>query len=181
MPDLQRQIADTIVLVRSELEAQCRRRGVPPPVLRPHPPADEGLIAELERHHQIRLPPSYRAFLSLHDGYDGLAYYGDLLSVRSALPGGSQYQEIVTWKKRCADYGSGEVLDGVVIGSSLQSNQWLFIDINRPAPRGEYIFVDWIGESSEEFASLIDYFDFVVTTCRIDLADSDNLRLAPAS
>jgi hypothetical protein len=73
-----------------ELDAKLRELATYPAydriVPRPGPPASEEQIALYEKHLGRPLPPSYRAFLSLHDGYQALAYPGDMLSIEDVMP-----------------------------------------------------------------------------------------------
>ena len=62
-----------------------------------------------------------------------------------------------------ADYGSGEVLDGVVIASSVQPNNWIFIDPNKPSGKHEFTIIQWMGDTTQEFADLLEYFQFVLS------------------
>lgn len=166
---LHREVAAAVERVRAELSDEAARLRFPPPNFVPKPPATPDAIAALETHHHIRLPPSYRAFLELHDGYEGLAGGGDMLSAQAILPGGSHHELVLRWKRMCADYGSAEVVDGIVIASSTQPNNWLYIDVNRPLEGGEYTLVYWMGDTSQDLGSLLEYFEFVVMSCRATL------------
>jgi hypothetical protein len=170
MTPLHREVGAAVERVRAELVSEAERNRFPAPKFVAHPPAAQQSIAALEAHHHTILPPTYRAFLELHDGYAGLAGGGDMLSARATLPGGTHHEPVLRWKRMCADYGSAEVVDGIVIASSLQPNWWLYIDVNRPRAAGEFTLVYWMGDTTQDLGSLLDYFEFVVMSCRADLS-----------
>jgi cell wall assembly regulator SMI1 len=172
MDALQERMCALVAQTRREIEAEAQRLDLPTPKLRPHPPALPALVESFERNVQLRLPPSYRAFLALHDGYEGLAHGGDLLPLASLLPGGAAQARIIAWKRQCADYGSVEVLDGIVIASTRQPNQWLYIDPNAQPAGDEFPLVLWMGDTMEIFVDLFDYLKFVIEICRDD-TDTD--------
>lgn len=168
MAPLAERMAALVARVRREIEAEAQRLRVPPPVLRPNPPASPAAIESFERHVQMPMPPSYRAFLALHDGYAGLAHGGDFLPLAELMPGGAAQARIHAWKRQCADYGSPEVMDGIVIASTRQPNNWLYIDPNQPPRDGELPLVLWMGDTAETFVDLFDYLEFVIEVCGED-------------
>jgi hypothetical protein len=169
MPELRTAIADAVARAHKEMEDRARRKGYGPAHLVPKPPATDAQIGAYEQSLGLRLPASYRAFLSLFNGYEGLVYGGDMLSIDSVIPGGASYDAIVEWKRLCADYGSGEVLDGIVIANSRQPNKWVYIDPNRRSAPDEMVIVRYMGDTSEEFRDLLGLFDYVVYASRLDL------------
>jgi cell wall assembly regulator SMI1 len=170
MPISENEVREIVARLEHELIEEAKRRNYAPPKLRPHPPATPTEIAQYEAYLQIALPRSYRIFLGLYNGYDALAYGGDMLSIQDVMPSGKWYLKIQKWKKLCADYGSGEVLDGIVIASSLQPNQFVYLNPDKPANGDELTIVEWMGDSYREFPDLMKFFEEVIIVCRLDLA-----------
>lgn len=134
--------------------------------LRPLPPASSQEISAYERDLGLTLPPTYKAFLELHNGYSGLTIPGSMLSIRSVRPGGEWFEKIKDWKVETARYGSAQVLDGIVIASMDGPNQWAYLDPNRPTKNGELIVVSWEPDDSEEFPTLIEFFERLIRYCK---------------
>ena len=136
---------------------------------RPNPPASPRTIDEYEKRIGLKLPPSYRAFLELYNGYDWLAFSGPLLSIEEVSPGGRYYQDIVRWKKSSARYGLGEVFDGIVIAYQGQPNSWVYLDPHRRSAEGEMVVVTWDPDSSQESADLVGFFRQQIELCEYAL------------
>jgi hypothetical protein len=169
VPISEYEMRDVVSRLEHELREEAKRRHYATPKLTPHLPATPTDIARYETYCQITLPRSYRIFLQLYNGYDALAYGGDVLSIQDVMPGGNWYSKIQDWKKLCADYGSGEVLDGIVIASSLQPNQFVFLNPDRLASSDELTIVEWMGDSYREYPDLITFFEELIKVCRVDL------------
>ena len=123
-------------------------------------PASPAAIETYEKYLGIRLPPYYRAFLELHDGYEALAFPGrDLLSIESVMPGGAHHGDIAEWKKLSTETGAGEVLDAIVIANSDQPNNWDYLDLNRFSAGGELVVVRWTASRSLRFPNFHDYLE----------------------
>src|SRR5690349_4780553 len=112
---LRSRVADVVARLTAAIVARAARRGVAPPPLRPGPPAAPGQLATLERALGRELPPSYRAFLELHDGHRGLAGPGDLLATSEVLPGGAWHARIRRWRQACLDADLDDVRDAIVV------------------------------------------------------------------
>src|ERR1035441_2526235 len=74
-------------------------------VLKPYPPASQQMIEKYERYLELKLPPSYRFFLELHNGYECLAFPGHMLSIESLMPGQQWHKKVIEWKQINADTG----------------------------------------------------------------------------
>lgn len=165
MDNTRQALIASIARLKQALADYREREGFEDRVPAPRPPADEAEIVAYERHLGIRLPESYRIFLQLHDGYDWLAYPGHMLSIRSVMPGGEWYEDICEWKRDTVEYGSGEVLDGIVIATVDEATNWkLYLDPNRPSRQGELTVVEWTPNESYEYADLIEFFDELTLT-----------------
>jgi cell wall assembly regulator SMI1 len=133
---------------------------------KPHPPATVESIQRYEGHLQLTIPASFRDFLELHDGYDWLAFPGHMLAIASVMPGGDMYDEILEWKRTTAEYGSAEVLDGVVIASLGGPNNWVYFDPNKPLPDNEFTVVRWLNGDFDEYPNLAEFFRARIRFCK---------------
>lgn len=104
-------------------------------------PASERELRTLETRLGLALPPSYRRFLTWHNGYEWLAYPGHVLSVRDLSPGGEYWDDIRQWKVETAEAGYGDPLDGLVFAYMDQPNNWAYFDPGRIAADGEWAVV----------------------------------------
>jgi hypothetical protein len=130
-------------------EEQSREKG---------PPASQYQIEQLESILGRSLPPSYRAFLELHNGWSNFAGGAKLLAVEDH---GSE------WVKQQMDYWSSLVDDGkdpfkmgaipVLLG--VHENSFLVMDPNSVRENGEMDFVmyDYMHEEDrfEDFKSFL--------------------------
>jgi hypothetical protein len=167
--DLKVKMKETIDRLAAAINAKARDQDFDHVKLRPYPPAPEMLLARYETHLQLKLPPSYRAFLELHNGYDFLAYPGHMLPIEKVMPGGEWYEEITTWKKLSADYGNGEVLNGIVIANFDDANKYVFLDPTKPTTPGEFTVVHYLPDSMSEYPDLFDFFEDRIRYCNIRL------------
>lgn len=131
----------------------------PDAVARAHPGASANAIARLEAHYGVEMPPSYKVVLGLHDGYEALAYPGHLLGAADSLPGGRYHDYIMKWKDRIAKAGSPEVLNAIVIASSGQPNDWVYLDPAQPLGSGEFAVVEFTPEQSTVYQGVLDYLE----------------------
>ncbi len=130
---------------------------LPEELPRPRPPASPADLARYEGYLELSLPSSYRAFLELHDGYDFLVPTGPMLWTTAAQPGGEFFERIRDWKTTTAEYGSGEVLDGIVIAYHGQPNSWTYLDPNQPRDDGELAIVKFSPEMSVDFPDIMSF------------------------
>ncbi|MFO0949491.1 MAG: SMI1/KNR4 family protein [Planctomycetota bacterium] len=126
------------------------------------PPADAVQIEELERTLGGRLPPSYRLFLSFHDGWKHWEGDMHLLSVAEQQVG--PYAEwIRDWKLSAWDEGDAVILEGAVIGARLGASRGLVLDTRKRDDRGEMEIVNW---SQREIARYADFLELLEQTAR---------------
>ncbi len=132
------------------------------------PPAAEADLRKLEARLGRPLPPSYRAFLSLHDGWRMASGAMDLLSVREMLEG-PVAAGIRKWQDTARRAGDAAAAEGLVIGLSSVTATRLLLDPRRPDADGEWpviqhckgeegeypSFLAWLEESAEEFRELL--------------------------
>lgn len=139
----------------------------------PNPGASEEQIARYEAYLGRPLPPSYRAFIAMHDGYRALAYPGDMLSIEDVMPGGAWHERIATWKKTSAKYGSAEVVDGIVIANLGQPNNWAFLDPKRTSAKTkEMKVVEWEPEDSDEYPNVLKFLEECLETVRYGILEA---------
>jgi len=174
MADIRADLRKTI----AELEGKLRELATYPEYNRLSlvalPPASEDEIVRYETYLGRPLPPSYRAFLSLHNGYRGLAYPGDMLSIDDVMPGGTWYDRISKWKKTSAKYGSTEVIDAVVIANLGQPNNWAYLDPKRvSAKTKEMKVVEWEPEDSDEYQNVLKFLEECLETVRYGIAEAN--------
>jgi hypothetical protein len=172
MATLKQQMQDVIARLVVEIEARAKRKGKPPVKLKPLPPATAAEIKAYEKYLEIVLPASYRTFLELHNGYERLAYPGDMLSTRSAMPKGDWYDDIQEWKKTSAQYGMGEVLDAVPIANLESAVNWAYLDPNDASGKNELRVVRWLNGDTDNYDNLIEFFEGRIRYCRLDLRGS---------
>lgn len=152
------QIRDAVAEVVPELvrlSAYERYRDVIP---KARPPATERQIAKYEQYLGLRLPPSYRAFLELHNGYEWLAFPGHMLAIEEVMPEGDYYDDIKEWKTVMAEAGLGDALDGVVVAYLDQPNNWAYLDPNRPGVNGEFDLALHVAGADPLFYPAMDEF-----------------------
>lgn len=132
-----------------------------------HAPAAPGEIESYETWLGVKLPPSYRAFLELHDGYDELAFPGHMISIGDAMPNGYWYPYIQKWKKTTAMFGDGRVIDGIVIANLGQPNNWVYLDPRSPSRDNELTVVLWTPTETVAFQDVIEFLEDCLNQCRL--------------
>ena len=173
MATLKEDLREVIDRLLQEIDARVRRTGERYAAPRPLPPATPDEISEYEKYAGVRLPDSYRAFLELHNGYDRLAYPGDMLSTHAIMPGGAWHDEIQEWKKTSTQYGMGEVLDAMPIANLDSALNWAYVDPNTQTTEGECAIVRWLNGDMDDFPDLLAFFEECILQCRMDLSTTD--------
>jgi len=172
MPDLRTRLKESIARLVAALIKDHEREGLTK-LPKPRPPASDKDIEKYENHLQLKLPPSYREFLKLHNGYEGLAWPGDMLSIQDVMPGGQWYDAIQHWKQTCARYGGGEVLSGIVVAQQGEPNDYVYLDPQRPSRGKELTVVKFSPSYSGEYADLVEYFEYLISVLDIELPPPD--------
>jgi hypothetical protein len=135
--------------------------------LRANPPATAAQIAKYEKHLDRELPRSYRAFLELHNGYEGLAFPGSMLAIEDLMPRGVWHPRIEKWKKRMASAGNGAVLDGIIIANLGQGNYYVYLDPNRPSGPDELTVVEKdAGDEPDDYANVLEFLEECLETAK---------------
>lgn len=133
------------------------------------PPASETDLVGLETWLGKPLPPSYRAFLSLHNGWRQVDGAMDLLSTEEIIKG-PRHKIIQAWQAQLKKIGDFVAANSIVIGLSEVTATKLLLDPNRTNPQGEWTvvqhhnyeennypsFLVWLESSIDEFRQLIE-------------------------
>lgn len=131
------------------------------------PPASEAQLAELEARLKRPLPPSYRTFLKLHNGWRMASGAVDLLSVEEMLEG-PRADKIKKWQAEAEKAGDPLAANGLVIGFGEATSIRLLLDPSTLDETGEWAivghdngpewnypsFIAWLEASVEEFREL---------------------------
>jgi hypothetical protein len=131
-------------------------------------PAPNELIIELETRLGKKLPPSYRVFLSLYDGWRMVDGAMDLLSIGEMLEGARE-KKISEWQQKALVEGDLVAAKSLVIGVAEVTPTKLLLNPEIVDDQGEWIIVQhhiveectypnflvWLEESIEEFKELI--------------------------
>lgn len=119
-------------------------------------PVSEEQLLELEKEIHHTLPPTYRAFLSIHDGWKVIDGSQDFFSIN----------EILDWRKRkdpsgwiaiATEAGDGVVGDCLVIGASDDSPDKYLLNPEKVSGEGEWEFIEYSKEGGEYFPSFLDF------------------------
>lgn len=131
------------------------------------PPAGEAEIRELEERIGHSLPPSYRAFLLMHNGWQMVSATTDLLSVGDMLRG-PIHDRVMRWQQRAAQSGNALAGKGLVIGYSkltqtrvildpddVVDGEWRLIEMYKDEEVEYSSFLEWLEKSSQDFDSIV--------------------------
>lgn len=132
-------------------------------------PAPEVELGELEARLGRPLPPSYRMFLSLHNGWRMASGAIDLLPVKEMLQGPREAR-IREWQTQASAVGDSVAAESLVIGYSEFTSTKLLLDPARADAEGEWTvvghdkaeewtcpsFLQWLDESAIEFRELFE-------------------------
>lgn len=130
-------------------------------------PATEEDIAKVEQLIGRALPPSYRAFLSLYNGWRMVDGETDLLSTDEMLSG-RRAEKIREWQGNAAKWGDEIGGKGLVIGFSDISQSRIILDPRKVSEDNEWplyenykdeelqydSFLDWLEQSVDDYLEL---------------------------
>jgi hypothetical protein len=108
------------------------------------PPAPEAAIAGFEAWLGFSLPPSYRLFLAMHNGWKGFEANLSLLSIEEQKEGETA-DYVRSWKAEAWAEGQTLIVEGLVIGIELNTAKAWVIDTSHRDDRGEMEVVNWHG------------------------------------
>jgi hypothetical protein len=147
MPAVVQRLNTVIVPLVDEIRRYAHRRGQASRAPVPGPPATEEDIAMLERRIGRRLPPTYRAFLELHDGFANLAFPGNILRLSDRRPKATVTREhdhdgVVDHRRLVTQYDDGEApVEAVIIADYSEPNHWAYLDPGAPSGDDEWSIV----------------------------------------
>jgi hypothetical protein len=168
MAALSNQVKETVERMAEAIKGFAKREGYKDVAPKPRKPAKDSDLEKYEKYLGQKLPPSYREFLKLHDGYDWLAFPGHMLSIKDVMPGGEWHNNIKEWKQMFADYGRGEVVSGIVFAYLEEPNDYCYFDTEKPAKKKELPVVKFTANDPEEFPNLLAYFENIIEFCSTD-------------
>jgi SMI1 / KNR4 family (SUKH-1) len=149
----------------------------------PNPAASEVAITRAEQRLGRALPPSYRAFLRLHDGwprfFDGASLLG------SANIGHRQYEDLARAAFEAAETPIPDLgpptrpraRNLIPFGADLEGTTLFAFNPAVMRPDGEYEVIAWVNEIGVRQASFADFLDWILDLADQELAD---LTTAPA-
>lgn len=125
-----------------------------------NPPAQEAEISAFENWIGISLPPSYRMFLSLHNGWQCFEGGTHLISLDQQRRG--EYAEWIKKLKSSAwEEGSAVLITGIFIGVQLNEVGGYILDISKTDDRSE---MEIINQEYDEVDRYSDFVDFLQKT-----------------
>lgn len=131
-------------------------------------PADPAKISALESRLGKLLPPSYRAFLEIHDGWKMVDAETDLLSIDEMLEG-PRAKKIKRWQEQAISCGDEVIGRSLIIGHSNISQSRIALDSESTADEGEWrviekykdeevgypSFVAWLEQSVKDYQAIV--------------------------
>lgn len=130
-------------------------------------PAAETSIQKLESVLGAPLPPSYREFLRIHNGWKEIDGGVDLLPLEELL-GATNEHDLSAWKQAAIDAGDDVAARCLVIGASLitatkylldpaaasQDGEWPLLQYHHEIEAEAPSFIEWLEESVDEYLEL---------------------------
>lgn len=135
-------------------------------------PADPELIQSLEARIGRALPPSYKAFLSLHNGWRMVDAETDLLPVEEMLDG-PRAANIKDWQQQAAKWNDEIAAKGLVIGHSDISPSRILLDSSTITEDGEWRLLERYKDEQVEYGSFVDWLEQSMSDYE-DIADLDD-------
>jgi cell wall assembly regulator SMI1 len=121
-------------------------------------PATEDQVLRLERAIARALPPSYREFLLLHNGWAMIDGGTDLLSIEDLLTG-PRASKIAAWQSQARRYGETRLAEGLVIGHSNISQARIILDPKQVDEHGEWALIAVDKDNEDEYASFLAWLE----------------------
>lgn len=124
------------------------------------PPAQPMDLVQLERLVELTLPPSYRAFLLLHNGWTHFSGDAAFLSTkdRAALPVQARLRELTA---HLNEYGPSALAAGVPIVAGLDTSYFLVLDRTASCGADELEVVEYSYEEGvlDRYPHLVAFFE----------------------
>ncbi len=149
----------------------------------PNPAASELAIERAEERMGRKLPPSYRAFLELHDGWPRFLDGASLLG--TANLGLRQYEDLARAAFEAAETPIPDLGPPtrprartlIPFGADLEATTLFAFNPSVVDESGEYEVIAWMNELGVRYPSFAAFLEFIVELARQDIAD---LTAAPA-
>jgi len=111
------------------------------------PPASDAALDALEQQAGFPLPPDYRLFLSMHDGWSAFNGQNDLLSTTQRQT--RLFQRSIERTKEIQREQNDPAVDGFIIEASTSDTDIAFLDPARHRTDGTMDVVRWDARASE--------------------------------
>lgn len=134
-------------------------------------PTPEADILKLEAQLGRPLPPSYRQFLLLHNGWQEIDGGVDLLPIEELLGQQDDY-DIPQWQRDCRDDNDEVAARSLVIGASAITATKYLLDPGVIDTQGEWRLLQYHHEMEAELPSFIQWLEESVDEY-LELADMD--------
>jgi hypothetical protein len=149
----------------------------------PNPAASEVAIAKAQKRLNRRLPPSYKAFLALHDGwprfFDGASLLG------TATLGRRKYEDLARAAFEAAETPvplgpprRPRASTLIPFGADLEGTTLFAFNPAVTGPDGEYEVIAWMNEIGVRQPSFSAFLEFILELGRQDVADLSAADLA---
>ncbi|HEU5136390.1 MAG TPA: SMI1/KNR4 family protein [Steroidobacteraceae bacterium] len=125
------------------------------------PPTSPALIEKLEQKVGLALPPSYKAFLTLYDGWRMVDAVTDLMPVEDMLSG-PRADDIRKWQQDALKWGDEVCGKGLVIGYSDISQSRIILHPLRRNDDGEWRLYETYKDEETEYDSFIAWLEYCV-------------------
>jgi hypothetical protein len=122
------------------------------------PPAGEEEIVKVEQRLGRALPPSYRSFLALYNGWRMVDGETDLLSTEELL-GGPRAERVRAWQQSAAKWGDEVGSLGLVIGFSDISQSRIILDPRNISDGDEWRLFENYKDEEQEYESFLDWLE----------------------
>jgi len=150
----------------------------------PNPAASEVALKRAEKRLKYALPPSYRAFLALHDGwprfFDGASLLG------TANLGHRKYEDLARAAFEAAETPLPELgpprrpraRNLIPFGADLEGTTLFAFNPSVTQPDGEYEVIAWVNELGMRHPSFAAFLDWILELAEQDRADISAPKLA---
>jgi len=165
-----REVVDQIVARLAELDRLSED-------VSPHPlgpPASEASVEALERRIGMSLPSDYKAFLLMHDGWEGFSGENALLSVAQMTSGPIQ-AHLADLQGTLRDLGQTRAAEGLVIEASFGTRLAYFDRATGNGEHPEVVF--WDRREIKRYGSFLEYLeDYVSSLDELIAQEKENVR-----
>jgi cell wall assembly regulator SMI1 len=122
----------------------------------PNGPATAAALASLEQAFGQALPPEYRTFLELHDGWPEYSGEVDILSTSQML-GGPMHERIAELKALMLEEEDKRAAKGFIIQASIYEPQVLYLDIGKKRADGGVDVVFWEHGPEDRYRNFLSF------------------------